>query len=227
MSTDNAYIGAQKVLITPEVSGKVVRIAVVEGQLLKPGDELFSIDPEPYRFAAQEAEAKLVRVKTDFDNLKSTLASLGKQIELSRQSVAAAQADYDRKTALLDNRISAPSDLDKSRMALVAAKTQLEQLEQQEATVRNQLLGDPDLPIEKYPAVHRGDGGARPRQARSRQHRAARAHRRHRHAGDEHSDGPLPDRRHGRVQHHRHRHACGSMPTPRRPTSPTCAPASR
>ena len=43
VSTDNAYVGAQKVLITPEVSGKVVRIAVIEGQLLSPGDELFSI----------------------------------------------------------------------------------------------------------------------------------------------------------------------------------------
>jgi len=31
VSTDNAYIAAQKVLITPEVSGKIVRIAVVEG----------------------------------------------------------------------------------------------------------------------------------------------------------------------------------------------------
>ncbi len=48
VSTDNAYIGAQKVLITPEVSGKVVSIAVVEGQLLKPGEELLAIDPVPY-----------------------------------------------------------------------------------------------------------------------------------------------------------------------------------
>ncbi len=55
VSTDNAYIGAEKVLITPEVSGKVVRISVVEGQLLKPGDELLAIDPVPYRLAAQEA----------------------------------------------------------------------------------------------------------------------------------------------------------------------------
>jgi membrane fusion protein (multidrug efflux system) len=151
VSTDNAYVGAQKVLITPEVSGKVVRIAVIEGQLLSPGDELFSIDPEPYRFAAQEAEAKLARVRSDFGNLKSTYASLGKQIELARQSVAANQAEFNRKTSLLENRISTPSDLDKSRMALAAAKGLLEQLQQQEATVRNQLLGDIELPIETYP----------------------------------------------------------------------------
>src|SRR5882724_4200839 len=80
VSTDNAYIGAQRVLITPEVSGKVVRIAVVEGQLLKPGDELFAIDAAPYTFAAQEAEARLLRVRTDFGNLKDTLASLGKRL---------------------------------------------------------------------------------------------------------------------------------------------------
>jgi membrane fusion protein (multidrug efflux system) len=151
VSTDNAFIGAQKVLITPEVSGKVVRIAVIEGQLLAPGDELFAIDPEPYRLAAQEAEARLLRVKTDFENLKTSLTSLGKQIELARQSVAANQADFDRKTSLLNNRISTPSDLDKSRVLLMTSKALLEQVEQQEAVARNQLLGDIALPLEKYP----------------------------------------------------------------------------
>jgi membrane fusion protein (multidrug efflux system) len=151
VSTDNAYIGAQKVLVTPEVSGKVINIAVTEGQLLKPGDALFSIDPDPYRFAAQEAEAKLTRIRSEFESLKSTLASLGNQIALAQQSVAAGQADYDRKAALLDSRISAPSDLDRSRIALMAAKALIEQLEQQQSTIRNQLLGDPQLGIEKYP----------------------------------------------------------------------------
>jgi membrane fusion protein (multidrug efflux system) len=151
ISTDNAYIGAQKVLITPEVSGKVVRIAVEEGQRLKPGDELFAIDAEPYRLTAQEAEARLSRVESDFAALKANLASLARQIEFSRQNLAAAQADFDRKTKLLDSRISTPSDLDKARVAVVAAKAQLEQLEQQERTARVQLLDDPELAIEKFP----------------------------------------------------------------------------
>ena len=151
VTTDNAYIGAQKVLITPEVSGKVVRITVVEGQLLKPGDELFAIDSESYRLAAQEAQARLAHVVSDFQNPKSNLTSLGKQIELSSESVSASQADYDRKMALLRDRVSAQADIDKSRIALVAAKAQLEQLQQQEAAAKIQLLGDPALPIEKYP----------------------------------------------------------------------------
>ena len=40
ISTDNAYVGAQKVLITPDISGKVNRIMVREGQHVKTGDEL-------------------------------------------------------------------------------------------------------------------------------------------------------------------------------------------
>jgi membrane fusion protein, multidrug efflux system len=151
VSTDNAYVGAQKVLVTPEVSGKVVRIAVAEGQLLRPGDELFAIDDAPYRFAAQEAEARLQRVRTDFAALKASLASLAKQVEFSRQNLAAAQADFDRKSKLLGDRISSQSDLDKARVALMAAQAQLEQLEQLERTARIQLLGNPDLAVEQYP----------------------------------------------------------------------------
>jgi len=151
ISTDNAYIGQQRVLITPEVSGKVASIAVVEGQLLKPGDVLFSIDPAPYEFAEHETRAKLERVRSEFANLKSNLASLGKRIGLARDSMAANQAEYDRKSELLNNRISTPSDLDRSRMALIGAKTQLEQLEGQHVALLNQLLGDQDLPIERYP----------------------------------------------------------------------------
>ena len=42
ISTDNAYVGAQKVLITPDVSGKIIHVAVMEGQHVKPGDVLFT-----------------------------------------------------------------------------------------------------------------------------------------------------------------------------------------
>jgi membrane fusion protein (multidrug efflux system) len=151
VATDNAYVGAQKVLITPEVSGKVVRIAVTEGQLLKPGDELLAIDPAPYHFTAQEAEARLLRVRSDLAALKANLASLARQVELARQTIAAARADFDRKTRLVSDRISSQSDLDKARVTLTAAEAQLEQLEQQARAARIQLLDDPDLPIERYP----------------------------------------------------------------------------
>ena len=44
MTTDDAYVGAQKVLITPDISGKVEKIVVKEGQHVNEGDVLFEID---------------------------------------------------------------------------------------------------------------------------------------------------------------------------------------
>ena len=38
ISTDNAYVGAQKVLITPDISGKITNVAIREGQHVNPGD---------------------------------------------------------------------------------------------------------------------------------------------------------------------------------------------
>src|SRR5262249_39888748 len=82
ISTDNAYVGAQKVLITPDVAGKISRIVVIEGQYVEPGDVLFEIDPVPFQLAATQAESKLAMVRTDFANLKTNLKSLGQLVEL-------------------------------------------------------------------------------------------------------------------------------------------------
>ena len=123
VSTDNAYVGAQKVLITPEVSGKVVHIAVVEGQPLQPGDELFSIDPAPYRLRGaggrSQAGARQERIRQPQE--------LRTPAWPSRSSSGARASPPTRRTTTARPRCSTtasarPSDLDKSRMALLAAK---------------------------------------------------------------------------------------------------------
>src|ERR687883_520310 len=79
ISTDNAYVGAQKVLITPDISGKIAAVTVSEGQRVNAGDPLLQIDPEPFRIAVTQAEARLAAVRTDYANLKTNFASLGKR----------------------------------------------------------------------------------------------------------------------------------------------------
>ena len=49
ISTDNAYVGAEKVLVTPDISGKIAAVMVKEGRHVAPGDTLFEIDPTPFR----------------------------------------------------------------------------------------------------------------------------------------------------------------------------------
>jgi membrane fusion protein, multidrug efflux system len=151
VSTDNAYIGAQRVLITPDISGKVVKIAVQEGQRLSVGDVLFEIDPVPYRMAVTQAQARLDLAKTEYDNLRANQDSLTRQIELARQTLALRQSDLKRKSDLVGNNAGSRADLDNSAITVAAARTQVEQLEQQLSLIRNQLLGRPDLPLAEYP----------------------------------------------------------------------------
>src|SRR3954466_13608139 len=151
ISTDNAYIGAQKVLITPDISGKISNVLVTEGQRVRAGDALVEIDPEPFRIAVTQAEARLAAVRIDYANLKTNFPSLQKRIALAREQLDLKQRDVERKNTLLANRTGSQVDMDNALNAVVVMKTALEQLEMQQESIRNQLLGDPNLPIEKYP----------------------------------------------------------------------------
>ncbi|MEX2035744.1 MAG: HlyD family secretion protein [Xanthobacteraceae bacterium] len=152
ITTDNAYVGAQKVLITPDISGKIARVLVREGQRVKAGDELFDIDPQPFRIALTQAEGKLAAVRTEFAILKSNLRSLGKMAELAQQTAEIKQRDLDRKQALIANRSGSQADLDNAAAALVAAHEQAQTATQRRDDALNQLQRNPDLPIEQYPA---------------------------------------------------------------------------
>ena len=152
ISTDNAYVGAQKVLITPDISGKVSRIVVREGQHVAPDDVLFEIDPEPFRLALAQAQAKLASVRVDLANLKTNLKSLTTLAELAQKNVEFKQRDVERKSALVAKSTGSQLDLDNAASATVTAQLQTQLALQQKGTTLNQLLGNPDLPIEDFPA---------------------------------------------------------------------------
>jgi membrane fusion protein (multidrug efflux system) len=151
VTTDDAYVGAQKVLITPDISGKIEKVVVREGQRVNEGDILFEIDPVPFRLALQQAQANLATAKTNYDTLRSNIQIYGQMGDLAQQGVDLKRRDVDRKTSLVKSTFGSQLDLDNSTTALVTASAQLELLKQQIATSKNQLLGNPDLPLEQFP----------------------------------------------------------------------------
>jgi membrane fusion protein (multidrug efflux system) len=151
ISTDNAYVGAQKVLITPDVSGKIVHVAIVEGQHVNSGDELFTLDREPYHFALLQAQAKLDTARSNYDKLKTGLASLTTLADLAAKNVALKQRDVDRKTKLLSTQAGTQADVDTAAAGMVTAQLQAQFAKQQLDSTLAQLLGKADLPLEQFP----------------------------------------------------------------------------
>ena len=151
ISTDNAYVGAQKVLITPDVSGKVVHVGVREGQQVRPGDELLTLDHEPFQLALDQAKAKLAAARAEYDKLTMNLKTFNTLVELGQNNVDLKQREVQRKSTLVSSMAGSAADLDTSKSALVTAQLQLQLAVQQRDTTLSQLLGNPDLPLEQFP----------------------------------------------------------------------------
>jgi membrane fusion protein (multidrug efflux system) len=151
VTTDDAYVGAQKVLITPDISGKVEKVVVREGQHVNQGDVLFEIDPVPFRLAVDDNKAKLAQAKTSYDTLIGNVKIYGQMQDLLQQGADLKQRDVERKTALVKSNYGSQLDLDNAANAMVTARAQLELLKQQLSVAKTQLLGNPDLPLEQFP----------------------------------------------------------------------------
>src|SRR5436305_3847056 len=93
VTTDDSYVGAQKVLITPDVSGKIINVAVKEGQSVSTGDTLFQIDPVPFQLAVAQARAKLDDAKTTHANLVANVKLYEQTIEIINSGIAIKQRD--------------------------------------------------------------------------------------------------------------------------------------
>src|SRR6185437_5720572 len=151
ISTDNAYVGAQKVLITPDISGKVIHVAVREGQHVSPGDELLTLDNEPFRLALDQAKAKLNTARSDYDKLKTNLKSLVTLADLAQKNVELKQRDVDRKKKLFNTHVVLEADVDTAMGAMVTAQLQAEFAKQQLDSTLSSLLGNANLPLEQFP----------------------------------------------------------------------------
>jgi membrane fusion protein, multidrug efflux system len=154
VTTDDAYVGAQKVLITPDISGKIEKVVVHEGQLVKQGDVLFEIDPIPFRLAVDQAKATLEQAKTSYNNFRANIGIYGEMADLMQQSIDLKHKDVERKTTLAKSNFGSQLDLDNSSNALVTAQAEAAFVQQQLSNAKTQLLGDANLPLDQFPPYY-------------------------------------------------------------------------
>ena len=159
VSTDNAYIGADKALITPSVTGPIVAVHVKEGQRVKVGDALFDIDPAPYDSALALAKGRLAAAKVEFANLHESYRSNIDQIQMGDDAVKLRQADFDRKKTLATSHAGTIVDQDTAAAALVQAKQILEFVKSQQEAVKVKLGGGLNTDIADFPDYMQAKAG--------------------------------------------------------------------
>jgi multidrug resistance efflux pump len=126
--------------IVSQVKGRVIEVPVVEGNVLvKKGDVLFKIDPEPYRLAVNQLEAQLASAGASEKELQESLKGSRGAVEQASARVR----EVDAKLELARRRVAQNRELvgtgAGNKFDLEQAETNLQELEGQAAAARASL----------------------------------------------------------------------------------------
>jgi len=154
VGTDDTYVGAQKVLITPDISGRIDKVVVKEGELVHKGDVLFEIDPVPFRLAVDRAKAAVEQARTSYSNLVANIKIYDEMADLMKQSIDLKQRDVERKSALAQRSFGSQLDLDNSTNSAITVRAELAFVQQQRSSSLTQLLGDQNLKLDDFPPYY-------------------------------------------------------------------------
>lgn len=152
-STDNAYVGADKISVTSDVSGLVVETLVRENQLVRKGDLLFRLDPVPFQIALAEAQADLETARTQVREMRADLQARSSDIAGARDSVRYAQSQLARQKALLQQGFTTKARYDEAVLALQKAQADYDVALADSQKVRAQLAGKGQSAIDSHPKV--------------------------------------------------------------------------
>ena len=151
VQTDNAYVKAEKVAISADVSGRVHEVFVQENQPVMAGQPLFRLDPEPFQVAIAKAEARLAQVRTDFAALKASYRAKQAEITLATTKHAFAKRDQQRQADLVAKNFISAARFEESQQTTDLAIQQISALEQDLHRIAETLGGSVDAPVERHP----------------------------------------------------------------------------
>ncbi len=153
VTTDDAFVRATKGSINARVSGQVVEIAVKDNQIVRKGQLLFRIDPEPYEIAVEQAEAKLGSARLQIGGLKATYRQQLADLQSARVSHQFDGQEFDRKKNLLASDFTSRSAYEQSETAFKVSEQHIASAEQQVANTVAALAGNPNIAVDRHPTV--------------------------------------------------------------------------
>ncbi len=151
VSTDDSYVQAATLMVSTDVSGLVKTVNVHEGESVKKGQVLFTLDPRPFQIALDNAKAQLAQVEQTVAATKADYQSMLSNAQAQQAQVALDKRNYERYAALLKANAIAPATYDQARLTLATAQAQLVSLQQTAQTQLAKLNGNPNIAPDKTP----------------------------------------------------------------------------
>ncbi|HEY3888626.1 MAG TPA: biotin/lipoyl-binding protein, partial [Caulobacteraceae bacterium] len=152
-STDDAQVVGARVQVSSSISGRVVTIAVHEGQLVRAGQLLFQLDGRPLQTATAEAQASLAAARLQIDALKATYRQQQAMLKTAQDSAAYLAGEAKRARALLLAGTGTAAQVAQAVDQADRARSQVASAQAQLANALAPLGGDPNLADDDAPTV--------------------------------------------------------------------------
>jgi multidrug resistance efflux pump len=123
--TDQARVDGYVVPVVPEVSGRVIEVAVAINQLVDAGQLLLKIDPHDYELAVADAEAGLERAGQDVGAGTAEIAAAQARLADAKAQLETQRIQTDRRITLEGLGVASKSEADRARAQLSRDKGKL------------------------------------------------------------------------------------------------------
>ena len=151
--TDNANLRQARVSIAADTPGRVITVAVHDNDMVKAGDVLFEVDPEPYRIAVAQADAALEAARLGVGQLRAAYSQAIAQQQMAQGEVAWLEADLRRQQELQKRGVSTQSSLDEAQRSVDKAREQLAAARESVSGALAALGGNAQIETDEHPSV--------------------------------------------------------------------------
>jgi membrane fusion protein (multidrug efflux system) len=156
-STDDAFIDARNVSVSPQVVGAITEVPVTDNQLVQTGSVLVQIDPRDYQAAVAQAQAQVDQAKAAIVNLdaqieaqKARIEQAEKQVVQSQAALIFAQQENGRAQDLVKRGAGTEQAAQQTRSNLTQAQAAVESAQANAAAAQKQI---PVLEAQRVSAV--------------------------------------------------------------------------
>jgi membrane fusion protein (multidrug efflux system) len=151
MSTDDAYVNAESVSVSTDVSGIVAEVDVTENQHVTKGQVLYRLDQRPFQIAVDSARANLAQTALTLDSMKRDYQRMLTDATAQQSQVALDQATFNRAATLVQGGTEARSTYDQAKYTLQADTNRLQSLQEQAQVALVRLGGNANTPTTELP----------------------------------------------------------------------------
>jgi len=151
MSTDDAYVEADKVGLSTDVAGIVQDISVHENQHVDTGQVLYRLDPRQFQIALDDAKANLAQTALSIEAMKQDYQRMLSDVAAQQAQVGLDQTNFNRDTMLLHSGTVSQAVYDQMKSTLETDQSKLAALRQQAQVQLAKLGGDADIAVTQHP----------------------------------------------------------------------------